>query len=139
MSSRRNRFLPSTRYGLAKRRACLKNSLMCVPVKWPVPDAPAGQGAASCSGAARGAGAHDAAEAEVRRRGVDWLGESGGGTIAAAVVRRAQVRTAPDHLPRDADPGLGRIAALFLVAAPRILRRAARLQRLVRMLRMVPV
>jgi len=30
-------------------------------------------------------------EADVARRGVDWLGVSGGGTVAAAIVRRAEM------------------------------------------------
>jgi hypothetical protein len=38
-----------------------------------------------------GRAAHDAAEADVARRGVDWLGVSGGGAVAAAIVRHAEM------------------------------------------------
>ena len=49
----------------------------------------------------------DAAEAEVRRRGVDRLPLSRSGSITEAVVRRAQVRAALDHAARHRLTGKG--------------------------------
>src|SRR6188472_3252309 len=45
---------------------------------------------------------NDAAKADVARRGVDRLALAGGRAIAQAVVRRAQMRAALDHLAREA-------------------------------------
>src|SRR4051812_38970737 len=44
---------------------------------------------------------HYAAEADVRRGGVDRLELPRSRAVAQAVVRRAQVRAALDHAPRD--------------------------------------
>ena len=68
--------------------------------------------------AARRSAAHDAAEPEVAGRGVDRLRKARGRPVAAAVVGRAQVRAALDHLARNADRRLPRIVAVVL-AAPR--------------------
>src|SRR5262249_44227973 len=62
-----------------------------------------------------------------------------GGTVAPAVVRRAQVRATLHHPPRDADPRLGGIVALVLAPAARVLRSAAGLHGLLGMPRPVPV
>ena len=71
--------------------------------------------------------AHHAAEADVARGGVDRLGVARGGPVAAAIVRRAQMRAAFQHLAGNADFRLARIVALGLRPAARILRHAARL------------
>src|SRR5215469_6928207 len=63
-------------------------------------------------------------------RGVYWFGVPRGRAIAAAVVRRAQMRAAFQHLARDPDVGLARIVARGLKAAARILRNAAGLGRI---------
>ena len=55
----------------------------------------------AASGALGTGRAHDAAKADVRRRGVDRLALARGGAEAQAVVRRAQVRAALDHAPGD--------------------------------------
>src|SRR5262245_34744803 len=47
--------------------------------------------------------AHDAAEAEMVRGGVDRLGHARGWPVAVAVVRCAQVRAALHDLARNAD------------------------------------
>ena len=57
----------------------------------------------------------DAAEAQVAGRGVDGLRHPGGGPVAAAVVRRAQVRAALHDLARNAR----RIIRSMLAAWPR--------------------
>ena len=49
----------------------------------------------------------DAAEADMAGRGVDRLGVARGRAIAAAIVRRAQMRAALQHLARNADLAAG--------------------------------
>src|SRR5262245_11628461 len=68
---------------------------------------------------------HHAAKAEVACRGVDRLGMPRGGPIATAIVRRAQMRAALDHLARDFDVGKIGIVACFFPAAARIFGDAA--------------
>src|SRR5580658_2523019 len=79
--------------------------------------------------------AHDAAESDVARGSVDRLGVAGGGLVAAAIIRRAQMRAALEHLAGDADLRLAWVVALGLRPAARILRHAARFSRLRRMAR----
>ena len=59
-------------------------------------------------------------------RRVDRLGKARRRSIPSAVVRRAEMRPAFDHLARNPDLGFSRIEAVGLVAAPRIVRGAAR-------------
>src|SRR6185312_3807023 len=61
------------------------------------------------------------------------------GAIAAAIIRRAQMRAALDDLARDLDVGLARIVAALLAPAARILGNAARLRRVGLVLRGKPV
>ena len=68
---------------------------------------------------------HDAAEAQVARGRVDGLRHARGGPVAAAIVRRAQVRAALHDLARNLDR-LARIEAVFELAASGIARGAAR-------------
>src|SRR6185295_9901134 len=84
-------------------------------------------------------GTHDAAKAHVTGRGVDRLGEPGGGPVAAAVVRRAEVRAALEYFARNPNGGIGRIEAGFRPAGSRIVGNAAGLQRLGRVAWLVPV
>src|ERR1700754_1246707 len=63
-------------------------------------------------------------------RGVDRLGVSRRRAVAAAIVRRAEMRAALQYFPRDADIGLTSIKARGLWPAARILRHAARLGRI---------
>src|SRR5579862_5298941 len=72
---------------------------------------------------------NDAAESEVARRRIDVLGMTRRRPVAAAVVRRAQMRAALDDLARDLAVGLARIVALGLAPAARIFRNAAGLCR----------
>src|SRR5580704_19416298 len=51
-----------------------------------------------------------------------------GRTIAATIVRRAQVRATLDYLARDSDVRLAAVVALILAPAARIFRNAARLR-----------
>ena len=62
-------------------------------------------------------------------RGVDRLGMARRGAIAPAIVGRAEMRAALQHLARDAHGGLARVVARFQRAAARILRHAAGLGR----------
>src|SRR5688500_17104301 len=78
-----------------------------------------------CRGAP--AHSHDAAEPHVARRRVDRLGEARGGPVAAAVVRRAQVRAALEHLAGDSDLRLAWVVAALLARPARVGRDAARL------------
>ena len=67
----------------------------------------------------------DAAEAEMAGRGVDRLRHARRGTIAPAVVRRAEIRSALGHAPRDRTSGRHG-SKLFSSAPPRgIVDRAA--------------
>ena len=77
-----------------------------------------------CTGSLRFRRAHDAAKADVARRRVDRLALAGGGAVAQAVVRCAQVRAALDHAARDVR---ARLPATRLASAShaRVARRAA--------------
>src|SRR6478672_1835612 len=68
---------------------------------------------------------HDATKPKMTCRCVDRFGVARGGTIAAAIVRRAQMRAAFDHLARDFDVGQPGVETCFLRSAPRIFRDAA--------------
>ena len=81
----------------------------------------------------------DAPESQVTRRRIDRLGKPGRGPIAAAVVRRAQVRAPFDHLARDLDVRLARIVAFLRRATPRVAWNAARLRLAMRTARCIPV
>src|SRR5215211_5260833 len=61
----------------------------------------------------RGSAANDAAKPYVARTGIDRVGRACRWSVAPAVVRRAQERTALDHLARDGDVGHLRIVALL--------------------------
>src|SRR3954464_12110373 len=80
-----------------------------------------------------------AAKSEMAGGGVDRLGVACGGTVAAAIVRRAKVRAALDHLAGDFDVRLAGIVACGLSAAARVFRDAASLRRIGLMLLGVPV
>src|SRR5882757_2103127 len=82
---------------------------------------------------------HYAAEPEMTRRSIDRLGMPCGGPIAAAIVRRAQMRAALDDLAGDTDVRLAGIVAALLASPARVLGNAARLRRIGLMLRRVPV
>src|SRR5262245_14891565 len=73
------------------------------------------------------------------RGGIDRLRMSRSGAIAAAVIRRAQMRAALDDLAWDPDGGLARVVAALLAPAARVLRDAARLRRVGLVLRGIPV
>src|SRR5689334_2585567 len=62
-----------------------------------------------------------------------------GRAVAAAVIRRAQMRAALQHFARDADLGLAGVVALLLAPAARVLRNAARLGGVGMVARLVPV
>src|SRR5271166_1794819 len=68
---------------------------------------------------------NDATETHMARRGVDRLRMTRGRTVAAAVIRRAQVRAALEHLSRNHDCGLAGVVARVLTTAERIDRDAA--------------
>ena len=70
---------------------------------------------------------HHAAEPDMAGRGIDRLGVARGGAIAAAIIRRAEMRAAFQDFARDADVWLTWIKARFLAPAARIARDAARL------------
>src|SRR5262245_64221738 len=72
-------------------------------------------------------GPRDAAEADVTRGGVHGFGEARRRPISPAIVRRAQMRAALEHLARDGDLRRARIATVFGAAAARVARNAARL------------
>ena len=91
------------------------------------------------SGRRRGGRPDDAAEAEVRRGGVDRLRKARRGPVSAAVVWRAEVRAALDHPAGDENLGLARIVALGLARSAGIARRATGLDHLAGMTRHVPV
>src|SRR5207248_2133614 len=58
-------------------------------------------------------------------RGVDRFGVARSWSIAAAVIRRAQMRAALQHLARDPDLRLAGVVARLLTPAARVLRDAA--------------
>src|SRR5262245_18623527 len=76
---------------------------------------------------AHSSGPHDAAEADVAGGRINGLGKPCSRAIAAAVVRRAQVRATLEDLPRDRDGGLAGIVAVFRTRTSRVARNAARL------------
>src|SRR5882672_9564845 len=72
-------------------------------------------------------------------RGVDRLGMARSRTIAAAIVRGAQVRAAFKHLAWNLDIRLTRVVARGLGSAARIFRNATRLRRICFMPLRIPV
>src|SRR6187399_972787 len=68
---------------------------------------------------------HDAPEPDVAGGGVDRLRHPRGGAVAQAIVRRAQVRSALHHPPRDANL-IARVDAAIAIAAARVVERTAR-------------
>src|SRR4051812_21841375 len=82
---------------------------------------------------------HHAAEADMTGRGVDRLGVARGGAIAAAIVRRTEMRAAFQDFARDADVWLTWIKARILMSAARIAWNATRLCRIRMVLRRPPV
>src|SRR5690606_996883 len=68
---------------------------------------------------------HDAPEAEVTGGGVHGLRHAGSRAVPPAVVRRAQVGTALDHLAGDADVRRVRVVARVAFPAARVRARAA--------------
>src|SRR5215216_3153331 len=68
----------------------------------------------------RGSAANDAAKSYVARTSIDWMVHARRRSVAPAVVRRAQERTALDHLARDGDVGHLRVVALLPVADGRV-------------------
>src|SRR4051812_8621417 len=62
----------------------------------------------------------DTSKADVAGGRVDRLCVARGGSVAAAVVRRAQMRAALDHLAWNPDVGKTSIVALFFAPAARI-------------------
>src|SRR3954469_22881989 len=70
----------------------------------------------------------NAAKADVARRGVDRLGVTRGRAIAAAVVRRAEMRAAFEDLAGNFDLRLAGVVACGLRSTARVLRNAAGLR-----------
>src|SRR6201999_1124005 len=64
---------------------------------------------------------------------------AGSRSIAAAIVRSAEVRAALEHLAWNLDVGVARIEARVLTATARVLRNTARLWRVRFMLLRIPV
>src|SRR5262245_39337296 len=82
---------------------------------------------------------HHAAKANVAGRCVHGLGVACSRPVAPAVVWRAQMRAALDHLAWNSDVGLARIVARSLGPSAGIFRNAASLRRIGRMHVRVPV
>src|SRR5688572_3218666 len=82
---------------------------------------------------------YDAAKSKMAGRGIDRLGMPRRRPVAAAVVRRAQMRAALDDLARYLDVRQTGIVALVLPAAARIFGDAARLRRIGFVLWRIPV
>src|ERR1700681_3451613 len=70
---------------------------------------------------------------------IDRLRMARRGPVAAAIIRRAEVRSSLQHLARNPDVRQTRIVACVLAAAARILWNTARLRRIGFVLRRVPV
>src|SRR5262245_16100444 len=81
----------------------------------------------------------DAAEPDVTRGRVDRLRKAGGWPVAAAVVRRAEMRPALQHLARDSDRRQRRIVAVLRPRATGIPGNAGRLDGFGWVRRLVPV
>src|SRR6185436_10487218 len=82
---------------------------------------------------------HDAPEADVASGRINRLRMARGGSVAAAVVGRAQVRAALENLARDPDLRMAGIVAAALRAAARVLGDAAWLRRVGGVLCRVPI
>src|SRR5262245_17671721 len=93
----------------------------------------------SSTSSLRAQGPDDAAEADMAGRRVNRLGEARGRPVAPAVVRRAQMRSAFQHLARNPDRRLAGVVAVLGARAPWIARDAAGLRGIRRMLRLIPV
>src|SRR5258705_1264612 len=81
----------------------------------------------------------DAPKTDMAGGGVDRLGVAGSGTIAPAVIRRAQMRAAFDDLAGNFDGRLARIVTRGLGAAARVFRNGAGFWHVGFMLLRVPV
>src|ERR1700733_12559547 len=81
----------------------------------------------------------DAAKANMASGSVDRLGVARGRTIAAAIIRSAQVRAAFKHLAWYLDLRQPRVVARGLGSAARVFRNAARLRRVGFMLLRIPI
>src|SRR6476620_9204278 len=81
----------------------------------------------------------DATEPNVTGRCVDWLGMARRRPVAAAIIGRAQMRSALEHLARDLDVGRARVVALVFATAARVFRDTAGLRRIGLMLGRVPI
>src|SRR6516165_9109374 len=82
---------------------------------------------------------NDAPESQVACRRVHVLSMAGRGAVAAAVIRRAKMRTAFNNLAGNLGGRQARIVAIFLAPAARIFGNAARFGSIRRMLRGPPV
>src|SRR5437764_2299727 len=91
--------------------------------------APAGSRSLLVGG--RGRGADDAAKSQMGGGSVYRLRVARGGTVAAAVVRRAEVRAALDHLAWDAALRIAGVVTGILPAAAGVCRGAAGVDRLI--------
>ena len=74
--------------------------------------------------------AHDTAKPDVAGGCVDRFGVARGGTVAAAIVRRAKVRAALDYLAGNFDIRLAGVVTCSLSAAARIFGNAAGFRRI---------
>src|SRR5882757_8238498 len=80
-----------------------------------------------------------AAKPEMARRGIDRFRVPRRRAVAAAIVRRAQMRAALDHLARNPDIRLTGIVAAVFTAPSRIFRNAAGLRRIGFVLCRIPI
>src|SRR5262245_41424124 len=71
----------------------------------------------------------DAAEADVRGRGIDRLCMTRRRPIAAAIIRRTQMRAALDHLAGNLDVRKAGVVAVLLSPAARVFWNTAGLRR----------
>src|SRR5262249_19813651 len=81
----------------------------------------------------------DAAEADMAGGCVDWLGVPRRRTVAAAIVRGAQVWAPFWNLAREPDGGLTVVVARFLRPTARVLRNATGFWRVGRVLGGIPI
>src|SRR5215471_4036605 len=82
---------------------------------------------------------HDATKSHMARGRVDRLCVACGWAIAPAIVGGAQVRAAFQHLAGDLDVGQARVVARLLGPSAGVLRNAACLRRIGRVLGRIPI